>query len=72
LTVFDEEAHIGNSERIDDEEQIGNSRQIDNEDEIGPVSEWVTERRSGTSPNRLRTKRQNKPYEIYVNSVKSY
>jgi hypothetical protein len=25
---------------------------IDNEDEIGPVSEWMTERGSGTSPNR--------------------
>jgi hypothetical protein len=32
VTVFDEEAHIGNNERIDDEE------------EIESVSEWMTKR----------------------------
>jgi hypothetical protein len=52
LTVFDDEARIGNRERIDDKEQIGTGDRIDNEDEIGPVSERMTERGSGTSPNR--------------------
>jgi hypothetical protein len=39
LTVFDEEAHIGNCKRIKDKEQIGTGDRIDNEDEIEPVSE---------------------------------
>jgi hypothetical protein len=39
LTVFDEEAHIGNSEQIDDKEQIRIGDRIDNEDKIGSVSE---------------------------------
>jgi hypothetical protein len=49
LTVFDEEAHIGNSERIDDEEQIGTGDRIDTEDDSGPVSTWMTKRGSETS-----------------------
>jgi hypothetical protein len=39
LTVFDEEAHIGNSKQIKDKEQIGTGDRIDNEDEIEPVNE---------------------------------
>jgi hypothetical protein len=72
LTVFDEEAHIGNSQRIDDEEQIGTGDRINNEEEIGPVSEWMTGRGSGTSPNRCRTKSQKKPYKGRVNDMKGY
>jgi hypothetical protein len=60
-TVFDGEQQIGHSEWIDDEEQIGTGDRIDNEEEIGPVSEWRTERGSGTSPNRWRTKSQDEP-----------
>jgi hypothetical protein len=52
LTVFDEEAHIRSRERIDDNEQIGTGDRIDGEEKIGRVSEWMTERGSGTSPNR--------------------
>jgi hypothetical protein len=51
-TVFNEEAHIGKSKRIDVKEQIGAGDRMDNEEEVGPVSEWMTERGLGTSPNR--------------------
>jgi hypothetical protein len=50
LTVFDEEAQIGNGDRMDDEEQIAKS-------------EWMTERGSKTSPNRWQTKSRHKPYK---------
>jgi hypothetical protein len=52
LTVFDQEAYISNGERIAVEEQIRTGDRIDNEEEIGTVSEWMTERGSGASPNR--------------------
>jgi hypothetical protein len=52
LTVFDEQAHIRNSERIGDKEQAGTGNRIDNEEEIGAMSEWMTENRSETPQNR--------------------